>query len=134
MKQIYLAGLITLLTLTCLFTASAQAKLTVENNSRRNMTVKVMEGTSGKGSLYKTLTIGQYGKATVHFSETGYYFTKTKAILSGRDPVFQKGKPFKVVNDHTGYSVMTLTFSITESAVPQVTGGQHISRQEYEQN
>lgn len=134
MKQIYVAGLILLISLTYSFTVQAQAKLTIENNSMRTMTVKVMRGSNGKGTLHKTITIGKYGTGTVYFSETGYYFTKTKAVISGRDPVFQKGKPFKVVNDDTGYSVMTLTFSITESSVPQVTGGQHISRQEYEQN
>lgn len=98
------------------------------------MTVKVMSGSTGKGTLHKTVSIGKHSSGTVYFSETGYYFTKTKAVLSGRDPVYQKGKPFKVVNDDTGYSVMTLTFSITESTVPQVTGGQQISRQEFDQN
>lgn len=92
-----------------------------------------MKGTT-KGSLHKTIVIGKNGSGTVYFSDSGNYYTKTKAVLDGREPVYQKGQPFKVVNDDTGYSVMTLTFSIKESTVPQVTGGQQISRQEFEQN
>jgi len=116
------------------FVVNAQASLTIENNSMRSMTVKVMKGSSGKGSFYKTVTVGAYGSETIYFSESGYYFTKTKAVLKGKDPVYRKGQPFKVTNDETGYSVMTLTFSIKESAVPQATGGKSISKTEFDQN
>ena len=115
------------------FTLNAQARLTIENDSKRYMTVKVMEG-YGSGSLYKSVTIGPYSSSTIYFSDSGYYFTKTKAALNGSDPVYRKGSPFKVTNDETGYSVMTLTFSIRESTVPQVTGGKQISRSEFEMN
>lgn len=111
-----------------------EATLTIVNNSKRSMTVKVMKGYSGKGSLHETITISAYGNEKVYFSEGGFYFTKTKAVLKGKDPVYQKGKPFKVTNDETGYSEMTLTFSITESTIPQVTGGKQISKQEFDQN
>jgi len=112
----------------------AQARLTIENNSSRQMTVKVMQGYGGKGVLHEIVTIGAYGSQTVYFSESGYYFTKTKAVLAGRDPVYRKGNPFEVTNNDTGYSVMTLTFSIKESAIPQATGGKSISKQEFDQN
>lgn len=112
---------------------NAQARLTVENNSQRSMTVKVMRG-SGKGVLHKTVTISTYGSSTIYFSESGQYFTKTKAVLNGKEPVYQKGQPFRVTNDETGYSVMTLTFSIKESSVPQVLGGKQISKSEFDQN
>ena len=101
-------------------TLSAQARLTIENNSMRSMTVKVMQGSSGKGTLHETVTIGAYGSETVYFSNSGYYFTKTKAVLQGKDPVYRK--------------VMTLTFSIKESSVPQATGGKQISKSEFDQN
>lgn len=110
-----------------------QARLTVENNSQRNMTVKVMRGT-GKGILYKMVVISSYSSETIYFSESGQYFTKTKAVLKGKDPVYQKGQLFRVTNDDSGYSVMTLTFSITESSVPQITGGKNISKSEFDQN
>jgi len=73
-------------------TLSAQARLTIENNSMRSMTVKVMQG------------------------------------------VCRKGHPFEVTNNSSGYSVMTLTFSIKESSVPQATGGNPISKSEFDQN
>ena len=114
--------------------ANAQARLTIENNSQRTMTVKVMKGYSGKGTLHETVTISSYDSRTIYFSESGYYFTKTKAVLNGKEPVYQKGQPFQVTNDRTGYSVMTLTFTIKESAVPQVTGGKQISKAEFDQN
>lgn len=115
------------------FQLQAQAKLTVENNSQRSMIVKVMKG-SGKGTLHKTVTISSYGSETVYFSESGQYFTKTKAILKGKEPVYQKGQPFQVTNNERGYSVMTLTFSIKESSVPQLSGGIQISKSEFDQN
>lgn len=68
-------------------TLSAQASLTIENNSMRSMTVKVMQGYSGKGTLHETVTIAAYSNETVYFSNSGYYFTKTKAVLKGKDPV-----------------------------------------------
>ena len=84
-------------------TLSAQARLTIENNSMRSMTVKVMQGSSGKGTLHETVTIGAYGSETVYFSNSGYYFTKTKAVLQGKDPVYRKGQPFEVTNNSSGY-------------------------------
>jgi|JI6StandDraft_1071083.scaffolds.fasta_scaffold34409_4 hypothetical protein len=114
-------------------TIKAQARLTIENDSKRYMTVKIMEG-YGSGSLYKSVTISPYASSTIYFSESGYYFAKTMAILNGSEPVYRKGNPFKVTNDDTGYSVMTLTYSIRESSVPQVTGGKQISRTEFDMN
>jgi hypothetical protein len=115
-------------------TAHAQARLTIVNQSQRQMTVKVMRTSLGEDTLHDTIHIDSSGSQTVYFSETGEYFTKTMAILSGKDPVYQKGQPFKVYNGTDGYSVITATFSITESEVPLVTGGRQISKQEFEQN
>lgn len=112
---------------------SAQARLTIENNSMRNMTVKVMKG-AGKGELYEMVSIMPWSSQTVYFSESGTYFTKSKAVIQGKNPVFRKGNPFRVTNDSTGYSVMTLTFSIKESSVPVATGGRQISKAEFDQN
>lgn len=130
LKASYLFALFLIFTLS----VNAQAKLTVENNSMRTMTVKVMKGSNENGSLHKTISISSFSSETIYFSNNGYYFTKTKAVLNGKDPVYQKGQPFHVTNDDTGYSVMTMTFSIKESAVPQVTGGKQISKQEFDQN
>ena len=116
-----------------LFAATAQARLTTENNSMRQMTVKVMEGSTGQGTLHKSVIITAYGSETVYFTETGYYFTKSKAILNGKDPVYKKGKSFKVINDAEGYSILRLTFTIKESAVTASTG-QTISKTEFDQN
>jgi hypothetical protein len=114
--------------------ANAQARLTIQNNSMRSMTVKVMAGYGGKGSLHERVTIEAFNSETVYFSESGYFFTKTKAVIKGKDPVYRKGQPFKVTSNDYGYSVMTLTFSIRESAVPQATGGKQISKAEYDQD
>jgi hypothetical protein len=115
-------------------TAHAQARLVIQNQSQRQMTVKVM-WTSGSGdSLHGTTSVAPFGTQTVYFSETGTYFLKTMAMLSGRDPVYQKGQPFRVHNGRDGFSVITMTYSITESAVPQVLGGEEISRQEFDRD
>lgn len=134
MKSIIKHTIFTAILMLVSFAVKAQARLTIENNSMRSMAVKVMKGSSGKGTLHETVTIVAYSSETVYFTNSGYYFTKTKAVLKGKDPVYRKGQPFKVTNDESGYSVMTLTFSITESAVPQATGGKSISKTEFDQN
>ena len=134
MKSIFKTTLFTAIILLAPFALSAQARLTIENNSMRSMTVKVMKGYSGRGSLHEIITIGAYSSGTVYFYDGGYYFTKTKASLRGKDPVYRKGQPFNVTNDETGYSVMTLTFSIKESTTPLATGGKGITQSEFDQN
>lgn len=85
-------------TLCCSLFVSAQARLTIENNSQRNMTVKVMKGT-GKGTLHETVSIMPWSGQTVYFSDSGTYFTKTKAVSEGRNSVFRKGSPYSVTNN-----------------------------------
>jgi hypothetical protein len=80
-------------------TLCAQARLTIENNSMRSMTVKVMQGYIGKGTLHKMVTIAAYSSETVYFANSGYYFTKTNAVLKGKEPVYRKGQPFEVTNN-----------------------------------
>ena len=96
------------------------------------MTVKVMQGV-GAGALHETVSISAWGSETVYFSNSGTYFTKTKAVLLQRDPVYKKGKAFRVTNDASGYSVLTLTFTIKESAVMQ-SSGQTITKADFDRN
>lgn len=113
------------------FHSVAQARLKIENNSMRSMTVKVMKD---NGSLHKLIEISAYDSQTIFFSETGYYFIKTKAILANKEPVYRKGDPFRVYNGIDGYSVLTITFTITESNIVQTSGGKQISKKEFEQD
>ncbi len=115
-------------------TLLSQAKLTIENDSKRQMNVKVMKADGWNGELYTTVYIEPGGFETIYFNETGNYFTKTKAILDGKKPVFRKGERFKVYNGADGYSVLTLTFTITESNVVQASGGKEITKSEFEQD
>lgn len=115
-------------------TLSAQARLTIENNSMRSMTVKVMKGYSSPAVLYESVTVNAYDRVTVYFSNSGTFFTKTKAVLNGKDPIYRKGESFQVTSNSMGYSVMTLTFTIVESSKPQATGGKAISKTEFDQN
>ena len=130
MKRIFLFAFILLLNLTI----RAQAKLIVENNSRRIMTVKVMEKNVYGSDVYRYVNIEAYGKVTVDFSYSGSYFLKIKAYLSGSDPVYQKSDILNIVNDSSGYSVMTMSFTITESKIPKASGGKNISKKEFDEN
>ncbi len=120
----------------CLFLLSArafsQAELTIENNSMRMMTIKVMRAYGASSSLFKQVDIAPNSSRTVYFNSGGTYFTKTKAVLSGKDPIYQKGQKFEVTNDRTGYSILTLTFTIKESQVPQTSRGAKISKSEFD--
>ncbi len=114
--------------------ASGQANLTIENDSDRKMFVKLMEGKGKKSTLYSMVVINANETQIVNFTKTGNYFTKMMAELEGRETVYQKGKQLKIINDAKGYSVMKLVFSIKESKMPLVSGGERISREEYELN
>jgi hypothetical protein len=125
--------LLTIIVVITSYISIAQASLTIENNSKRTMTIKIMKGNNSVNDLYETIVINAYQEQTVTFYESGYYFTKSKAILNGKNPIYQKGQPFYVTNDASGYSVLTLTFSIKESNVPQISGKQ-ISKAEFDKN
>jgi hypothetical protein len=112
---------------------NAQARLTIENNSQRQMTVKVMKKGGGP-SLFEVIEINSLKNHTVYFNESGTYFTKTKATIKGKDPICKKSQNFKVVNDETGYSILTLTYTIKESKTPVSSGGQTISNIEFEKD
>lgn len=98
------------------------------------MTVKVIQDQFISDLLHETVYIDPNGAKTIYFSETGNYYTKTKASIRGRDPVYRKGDPFRVYNGRDGYSVLELTFTIQETAMPQVTGGREISKAEFEKD
>jgi hypothetical protein len=131
MKKIFYIGIFLFFVNSSVY---SQASLTIENNSGREMTVKVMKSLSKGSRLFERIYISAYGSQTVTFYESGYYFTKTKATKNGKDPICKKSKPFKVVDDETGYSVLTLTFTIKESSIPVSSGGQTISNQEFEKD
>lgn len=114
-------------------TAFSQARLSIENNSGRELTVKVMKTDGGNGTLIETVTINAYNNRTVYFEQSGTYFTKSKAVLYGKNPVYKKGQLFEVTNDSSGYSILTLTFSIKESALSN-SSGRTISKSEFDQN
>jgi|GEM_PF-2081900 len=111
------------------------AELRIINTSQRFLTVKVMKPTSGGGaSVYSTVAISSQSNKTVNIDETGDYYLKTKAVSSGTEPVYKKGNPFNVYVGSDGYSVLTVTFSIQESALPDPLSGNQISPSEFENN
>lgn len=114
--------------------AAESASLEIVNNSQRVMTVKVMEGNHTASNLYNQIVVKPFARSKIYISQTGNYFVKTKASINGKDPIYQKGNPFHVVNDETGYSVLTLTYTIKESAIPEASGGKRISQSEFDRN
>lgn len=90
--------------------AFSQARLEVVNNSERTLYVKIMQK---GGGLFATMTISPYSSDTQNFQESGYYYLKTKGSKRGLRPVYKKGNAFKVYNGSDGYSVMTITYSIS---------------------
>ena len=109
-----------------------QASLKINNQSSRQMTVKIMRTYSDFADLHNTVYIPPFSSKSMYFNETGYYFAKTKATLSGKSPIYRKGDPFKVYNGSDGYSVLELTYSIIESSTPEVTGGKEITKTDFE--
>jgi len=109
------------------------AELRIKNTSQRHLTVKVMKQTHGnRGKKYTTVFISKQSNKTISINETGNYYLKTKAVISGKAPVYKKGDPFKVYVGRDGYSVLTITFSIRESSLPNLLSGKQISKSDFD--
>ncbi|OWY25787.1 hypothetical protein BVG80_01500 [Sphingobacteriales bacterium TSM_CSM] len=114
----------------------AQAELHIHNNSGRTLTVKIMQlqgRFSAEDNLYSVLSVGPYQRAVEYFSQTGYFYLKTKAAKPGTEPLYSKGDAFEVYVGSDGYSVLTITYDVAESAINPLDGKQ-ISRAEFEKN
>ncbi len=108
------------------------AELRVHNKSGRNMTVKIMNKYTHR--LYKTLNLLPYEQSTAYFAQTGQYYCKTEALMYGRNPVYEKGNAFEVYVGSDGYSVLTITFSVSEGSSANVLEGNKISKSEFDKN
>lgn len=124
--------------LICLFitanTVSAQGRLILKNNSERELTVKVMKGSGGKGVFTDSVVINPNASDTVLIAKPGAYFLKTKAIMEGKDTIFQKGRAFQMYIGVRGASEITMTFTIKEDKSQNASEGVLINRREYDQN
>ena len=54
--------------------------------------------------------------------------------LDGKDPVYTKGNPFRVYVGRDGYSVLTVTYTFTETYVQNALDGRQISKVEFDRN
>jgi hypothetical protein len=111
--------------------SQAQAQLTVDNHSNRTLQIKVMRQ---GGGYHSSISVRPYAAASTTFSETGSYYLKTKAVAQYKDPIYKKGKAFRVYNGTDGYSVLTLTIQIEESTSFNPTEGASISKSEFDRN
>jgi hypothetical protein len=114
--------------------AQAQARLTIVNQSQRLMSVKVMQARGVEDILNRTVVVGPMESRTIYFTESGEYFTKTKATRVGTEPIFRRGQPFVVHTGPGGFTVLTLTYTIAESTIPIATGGTPISQDEFDRD
>jgi hypothetical protein len=122
----------TLLALVVIQQLSAQARLTIKNDSERKLSVKIMKH-SYTPTLFDSITVAPNSEGTLEFSQTGTYFAKSMATMEKADSIYQKTRSFRLVTGPRGSTVMTLTFTIKESS-EALTGNVRISRKEWEQN
>jgi hypothetical protein len=114
------------------FCDAQSAELHIKNNSGRTMLIKIMNSNTNR--LYRTLRLSAYENVTEYFSETNKYYCKTEARKQGSESIYEKGKAFEVYVGRDGYSVLTITFSVSESNSPNVLGGSRISKDEFDRN
>ena len=112
-----------------------RAELHLVNNSDRSLTIKVMRANGPTtDAVYSVLSVIPYGSTTEYFAQTGDYYLKTEASLKDKEPVYTKGNPFRVYVGTDGYSVLTITYSMTESNMPDPIAGSRISKSELDLN
>lgn len=118
------------------FAGEHPAELYLENNSQRDLTVKVMKVAGEKkalkyGPIIKITPMEKHGP--VLFYETGDYYLKTRSDYPGRSPIFGKGSPFSVTVGPREYSVLTIKYSVTESTIDPLSGVS-ISKSDFDRN
>lgn len=112
-----------------------RAELHLVNTSARSLTIKVMEEiTTRNDTLQSVLTVHPYSRKVEYFTKTGDYYLKTEASLAGKESIYTKGNPFRVYVGSDGYSVLTITYAITESTAPDPVAGSRISKIEFDRN
>lgn len=131
MKKIYFLNLV--FSFFALPAVDQKAELHIVNNSGRLLTVKVMHHSqSTDDSKYSLFRVNPHSSAVEHFSKTGQFYLKTKAELPEKETIYKKGNPFEVYVGRDGYSVLTITYTITEKAVKNPMEGKEISKAEFE--
>ena len=110
-----------------------RAELHLVNNSARSLTIKVMQkNDSTADTMYSILSVSPNGQASEYFAMSGSFYLKSAASLQDKDTIYEKGNPFQVYVGNDGYSVLTITYSITESNVPNPLNGKRISKSEFD--
>jgi hypothetical protein len=112
--------------------AAQSAELHIHNKSGRSMTVKIMNKYTNR--LHKTLELSPYEQSTTYFGITGEFYCKTEARMYGREPIYEKGNAFEVYVGSDGYSVLTITFSVSEGSSANILTGNRISKSEFDRN
>jgi hypothetical protein len=81
-----------------------------------------MQGNERKNIVYKTDSIAPKGTIVFNVMETGFYFTKTRAILYDKkdieknDTIYSKDRPMQLISDKKrGHSNVTIEYKIKES-------------------
>jgi len=84
--------------------------------------MKIMKGPEKKATLYKIDSIAPKGTVVFDITETGLYFTKTRAILYDKkdpeknDTLYSQDRPIQIISDKKrGYSNMTIVYKVKES-------------------
>jgi hypothetical protein len=116
---------------------SQNATITIKNKSDRFMNVKLMQGNDRKNVVFKTDSVAPKGTIVFDVYETGFYFTKTRAILIDKkdatknDTIYSKDRPMQLVSDKKRgrHSNVTIEYKIKES---KENGSVTINRKEYD--
>jgi len=115
-----------------LYAQSHPAEVRIVNQSQRTMEVKVMRNTNQGALKYYEVLIPANTQGAISIFQTGTYYLKVKAEYPGRDPVYSMGDPFECHVGSDGYSVLTFTYTIDESAASME--GRSITRGEFEKD
>lgn len=121
----------------CTNAFSQNATITIKNKSERNVFVKLMQGPEKKAVLYKTDSVAAKGEVVINIQETGFYFTKLRAIQYDKkdpnknDTIYSKDRPFQVIADkkRRQYSNITIEFKVKEV---KNSGSVSITRKEFD--
>lgn len=132
MKRIKLLLLILFAVFACNAYSQNRASLTIVNRSDYIITVKLMKSHMLGDSLYSTIQLAPQKTRTIYVSETGTYYTKTKAEKNFSPTMYNMGRQFYLKSGMYEYSESTLEFYISSYGGHSM--GESISRSEFEKD
>ncbi len=133
MKTLSLISLILTLLFVCQssFAQSGYGELELQNDSKRDLIIKIMYADGGKHSDMEVAP-GKMEKVT--FTDSLSYYLKVKATMADQEPMYWSDGDYQFYDGGKGWTIATFTYEIDEKSKYASIVGKVITEEEFEKD